>query len=118
MSSSLGNLTPFQNFNSTGLNLANLLFTCLLEWYSLHTRTSNLLQIRTNLQHNWRNSLRNLYHLRNWYYLLKLCNLRYLLDHQCHRSFKYNLLRTCNPLPDQVAYKIKLTNMIYDLART
>jgi len=118
-SSSLGSLTPFQNFNSTGLNLANLLLTCLLEWSSLHTSTSNLLQIKTKLQRNLYNSLHNLYNLHNQYNLqLNWCHLRFHLDHNCNRLFNFYLHQTCNPLPDQVGYKIKLTNTIYDLART
>jgi hypothetical protein len=57
-----------QNFNSTRLNHANSLFTCLLEWSSLLTRTSNLLKIKTDLQGKLRKLLLNLYSL------LNLCN--------------------------------------------
>jgi len=64
-SSSLGSLTPFQNFNSTGLYLASSQFICLLEWSSLHTMTSNHLQIKTNLQLNLCKSLLNLHSLLN-----------------------------------------------------
>jgi hypothetical protein len=114
-SSSLGSLTLFQNSNSTGLNPANSLFTCLLEWSSLLTRTSNLLQIKPNLQCNLLNSLLNLLSLRNLHN--PRLNLRNLNFNQHHQPLYNNLLRSCNPLPDQVGCNIKLTNTIYDFAR-
>jgi hypothetical protein len=65
-----------QNFNSTRLNHANSLFTCLLEWSSLLTRTSNLLKIKTDLQGKLRKLLLNLYSLINLCnHLLNLHNL-------------------------------------------
>jgi hypothetical protein len=118
MSSSLWSLTPFWNFNSTGLNPANSLFTCLLEWSSLLTRTSNLLQIQKNLQHNLHKTLLNLYSLCNLcIHLLYFSNLQFLLLHWRNRPLNHNLLQTYSPLPDQVGYNLKPTNLICNLAR-
>jgi hypothetical protein len=101
------------------LNPANSLFIYLLEWSLLLTRTSNLLQIKTSLQCNQRNSLRNLrnllLNLRNL--LLNLRNLQFLLCNRCHLLSNNNLLWISNPSLDLVGYNIKLTNTIYDLVR-
>jgi hypothetical protein len=65
-----------------------------------------------NLQHHLHKSLLNLCN-----HLLNLRNLKFVRFHQRNWLFNYNLLQTCNPLPDQVGYNIKPTNKNSDLAR-
>jgi hypothetical protein len=62
--------------------------------------------------------LLNLYSLCNLcIHLLYFSNLQFLLLHRRNRPLNHNLLQTYSPLPDQVVYNLKPTNLIYNLAR-
>jgi hypothetical protein len=108
-SSSLVNQTLFQNSNTTGLSLASSLYTFLLEWFSLPTKSFNFLQIQSNHQTRSLHLQGLLLHRSNHQFLN--CNFQIKI-HRRHRLITHYHFQICHLLPDQAIFNLKLTNTI------